>query len=89
MVAQQFDLRPNPTTGLISGFIYDNDQTLCGNVKSTCHGIAREAFLHFSALPPKVPRSSTGPDRASDIFGAVPFTAKIKSSVAMSRAPGS
>lgn len=35
IVAQQFDMRPNPTTGLISGAIYGNDQILCGNVNST------------------------------------------------------
>jgi hypothetical protein len=35
IVAQQFDMRPNPTTGLISGSIYGQDQILCGNVQST------------------------------------------------------
>jgi hypothetical protein len=35
IVAQQFDMRPNPTTGLISGAIYGSDQILCGNVNST------------------------------------------------------
>jgi hypothetical protein len=28
-------MRPNPTTGLIVGSVYDNDQILCGNVAST------------------------------------------------------
>lgn len=35
IVAQQFDMRPNPTTGLISGAIYGSEQILCGNVNST------------------------------------------------------
>ena len=35
IVAQQFDIRPNPTTGLISSAVYGKDQILCGNVAST------------------------------------------------------
>jgi hypothetical protein len=35
IVAQQFDMRPNPTTGVISGATYRLDQILCGNVNST------------------------------------------------------
>src|SRR5690348_7568385 len=35
IVQQQFDMRPNPSTGLISGAIYGQDQILCGNVQST------------------------------------------------------
>lgn len=35
MVAQQFDMRANPTTGVISGSVYGNDQIECGNVLST------------------------------------------------------
>jgi hypothetical protein len=35
IVAQQFDMRPNPTTGLIAGSVYGQDQILCGNVNST------------------------------------------------------
>lgn len=35
IVAQQFDMRPNPTTGLIVGAVYGKDQILCGNVNST------------------------------------------------------
>jgi hypothetical protein len=35
IVAQQFDMRANPTTGVISGSVFGNDQILCGNVAST------------------------------------------------------
>jgi|SRR5271157_3424329 len=35
IVAQQFDMRANPVTGLISGNVYGNNQILCGNVQST------------------------------------------------------
>ena len=35
IVSQQFDMHPSPTSGLISGSVYGNDQILCGNVKST------------------------------------------------------
>jgi hypothetical protein len=35
IVAQQFDIRPSPTTGLISSAVYGKDQILCGNVAST------------------------------------------------------
>jgi hypothetical protein len=35
IVAQQFDVRANPTTGLITGSVYGNNQILCGNVLST------------------------------------------------------
>lgn len=35
IVAQQFDMRANPTTGLISGSVYGKDEILCGNVNST------------------------------------------------------
>src|SRR5208282_3786366 len=35
VVAQQFDMRPNPTTGLISGSVYGNNQIACGTVTST------------------------------------------------------
>jgi len=35
IVAQQFDMRPNPGTGLITGAIYGQDQILCGNTNST------------------------------------------------------
>jgi hypothetical protein len=35
IVAQQFDMRPNPTTGLISGSIYGEAQILCGNTHCT------------------------------------------------------
>jgi hypothetical protein len=31
----QFDLHADPTTGIISGFIYGQDQIFCGNVNST------------------------------------------------------
>jgi hypothetical protein len=42
IVAQQFDMRPNPTTGVITGAVYGSNQILCGNVFSTqwlCSGI--------------------------------------------------
>lgn len=35
IVAQQFDMRANPSTGVISGSVYGNDQILCGNIYST------------------------------------------------------
>jgi len=35
VVAQQFDMRPNPSTGLISGAVYGKNQIFCGNVTST------------------------------------------------------
>lgn len=35
IVEQQFDLYPNPTTGLVSGTVYGNNQIYCGNVLST------------------------------------------------------
>ena len=35
IVAQQFDIRPNPTTGIIIGAVYGSNQILCGNVFST------------------------------------------------------
>jgi hypothetical protein len=35
IVAQQFDMRPNPTTGVITGAVYGSNQILCGNVYST------------------------------------------------------
>jgi hypothetical protein len=35
IVSQQFDMRPNLTTGVISGTVYGSNQILCGNVFST------------------------------------------------------
>jgi hypothetical protein len=35
IVAQQFDMRADPRTGIISGSIYGNNEILCGNVEST------------------------------------------------------
>jgi hypothetical protein len=35
IVSQQFDMRPNLTTGVITGAVYGNNQFLCGNVFST------------------------------------------------------
>jgi hypothetical protein len=35
VVAQQFTLRANTTTGLIPGWVYGNNQISCGNVQST------------------------------------------------------
>jgi len=35
IVEKQFDLHPDPTTGLVSGSIYGNNQIYCGNVLST------------------------------------------------------
>jgi hypothetical protein len=35
IVSQQFDMRPNPTTGVITGAVYGSNQILCGNVFST------------------------------------------------------
>jgi hypothetical protein len=35
IVAQQFDMRPNTTTGVITGAVYGSNQILCGNVFST------------------------------------------------------
>ena len=34
-MAHQFDMRPNPTTGVITGAVYGSNQILCGNVCST------------------------------------------------------
>jgi hypothetical protein len=30
IVAQQFDMRPNPTTGVSTGAVYGSNQILCG-----------------------------------------------------------
>jgi hypothetical protein len=35
VVGAQFDLRANSTTGLISGWVYGNNQISCGNVQSS------------------------------------------------------
>jgi hypothetical protein len=35
VVTSQFDLHANPTTGLISGSVFGNNQILCGGVQST------------------------------------------------------
>src|SRR5260370_545653 len=35
VVAQQFDMRPNPASGLISGVIFGNNQIACGGIQST------------------------------------------------------
>src|SRR6266568_4618682 len=35
VVAQQFDMRPNPASGLISGVIFGNKQIACGGIQST------------------------------------------------------
>jgi hypothetical protein len=35
VVGAQFDIRANPTTELISGWIYGNNQISCGNVQSS------------------------------------------------------
>src|SRR3981081_3813099 len=34
ILAQQFDMRANPTTGVITGAVYGTNQILCGNVFS-------------------------------------------------------
>jgi hypothetical protein len=35
IVAQQFDMRADPVTGIITGAVYGSNQILCGNVLST------------------------------------------------------
>jgi hypothetical protein len=32
---QQFTLTANPTTGIVSGSVFGNDQISCGNIQST------------------------------------------------------
>jgi hypothetical protein len=41
ILAQQFDMRPNPTTGVITGAVYGSNQILCGNGAAATINVVR------------------------------------------------
>jgi hypothetical protein len=50
IVQQQFTLTANPTTGIVSGSVFGNNQISCGNIQST-EWISSAVQSHESAEP--------------------------------------
>ena len=53
VVPNQFDIHANPTTGLITGNIYGNNEILCGGVQSTQWLVTVYKGVNLVGQPPQ------------------------------------
>jgi hypothetical protein len=71
-----FDLKPNPSTGIVTGQVVGNDAILCGNVASTYYEVAmmKDPNTAFSPEMPFIIHSGTAWTPASQPMSNAPGT---------------